>query len=64
MPILAENKHRYPASWRGIREAILERAGNRCEQCGIPNNVWRNKVRWNDKLAIIYIRRIYGYRAG
>lgn len=44
MPILAENKHRYPASWRGIRAAILERAGHRCEKCGIPNHAWRNKV--------------------
>lgn len=44
MPILAENKYRYPANWRGIRAAILERAGNRCEQCGIPNHVWRNKT--------------------
>lgn len=44
MPIRAENKHRYPANWLGIRKAILDRAGHRCEQCGIPNHAWRNKV--------------------
>lgn len=28
----------YPANWRGeIRPAILERANNRCEECGVPN---------------------------
>lgn len=28
MPIRAENKHRYPANWLGIRKAILDRAGH------------------------------------
>lgn len=41
MPIKAENKHRYPANWREIRAAILERAGHRCEQCGVPNGSYR-----------------------
>lgn len=41
MPILAENKHRYPANWRAIRAAILERAGHCCEKCGVPNHVYR-----------------------
>lgn len=41
MPIRPENKHRYPANWRDIRAAILERAGHRCEQCGVPNKSWR-----------------------
>lgn len=44
MPITAENKARYPANWRDIRANIIERAGNRCEQCGISNHAWRNKV--------------------
>lgn len=44
MPIKTENKHRYPSNWREIRAAILERAGDRCEQCGIPNRAWRNNA--------------------
>lgn len=42
MPIKAEHRARYPAHWREIRAGILDRAGNACEQCGIPNRAWRN----------------------
>lgn len=39
MPILPENKGRYPANWKTeIRPAILKRAKNRCEQCGVLNH--------------------------
>lgn len=31
MPIKPENLARYPADWKQIRAAILERAGRRCE---------------------------------
>ena len=31
MPIKAENRKRYPADWKAIRQRILARAGNRCE---------------------------------
>lgn len=41
MPVKPENKARYPANWEAIREQILERAGHRCEWCGIPNHVYR-----------------------
>ena len=44
MPIQAENRHRYPPDWRAIRLAILDRAENRCEQCGVPNHAWRNNA--------------------
>lgn len=37
MPIKPENKHRYPDNWDEIREAILKRADNRCEFCGLEN---------------------------
>ena len=37
MPIKPENKLRYPANWNEIRAAILERAGNCCEQCKVKN---------------------------
>lgn len=43
MPIKPENKHRYPKGWPQIRQRILERAGHRCEWCGVPNYVWRNE---------------------
>ncbi|MFZ1643743.1 MAG: hypothetical protein WAV07_20385 [Candidatus Contendobacter sp.] len=38
MPIKAENQHRYPANWKAIRAAILERAGHRCEFCHAANH--------------------------
>lgn len=37
MPILPENRKRYPANWKEIRAHILTRAGNKCEFCGIEN---------------------------
>lgn len=42
MPILPENKRRYPPrkEWALIRGRILTRAGNKCEWpgCGAPNH--------------------------
>lgn len=37
MPIKPENKGRYPANWKQIRERILARASNCCEQCRVTN---------------------------
>lgn len=37
MPIKPENRNRYPKNWPQIRSAILERAGNTCEKCKVPN---------------------------
>ena len=37
MPIKPENKDRYPKDWKQIRARILERAGNCCEWCHVPN---------------------------
>lgn len=28
---------KYPANWKQIRAAILDRAGNKCERCGVAN---------------------------
>ena len=38
MPIRPENKSRYPPDWAEIRRAILDRAGNCCELCGVRNH--------------------------
>ncbi len=38
MPIKAENKPRYPANWNAIVLRIRQRAGNRCEFCGVRNH--------------------------
>lgn len=49
MPILPENKHRYPADWK-LRSRFVRffRARNRCEWCGVengqPNPITMSKV--------------------
>lgn len=38
MPIRPENRARYPKNWAAISHRIrFERAGNRCEECGVAN---------------------------
>lgn len=37
MPMKPENRDRYPRNWKAIRAAMLDRAGNRCEFCGVDN---------------------------
>jgi 5-methylcytosine-specific restriction endonuclease McrA len=37
MPILPENRKRYPANWNAIRAAILAEYENKCEFCGVEN---------------------------
>ena len=39
MPIKPENKSLYPPDWPEIRIRIRNRAGNRCEGCGIANHL-------------------------
>lgn len=41
MPIKAENLAKYPANWADIRARIQKRAGDRCEECGVPNHSLR-----------------------
>jgi len=38
MPIKAENKARYPKNWLEIRAKIQQRAGDKCEGCGVRNH--------------------------
>ena len=55
MPIKPENKALYPPKreWLKIRADILERAGNRCETCGVMNGryIYRHA---EDKAVFIY----------
>jgi 5-methylcytosine-specific restriction endonuclease McrA len=44
MPIRPENKARYPKDWPAISKRIRERAGDKCEECGVPNGAFRNSV--------------------
>jgi hypothetical protein len=37
MPIRPENKARYPKDWPAISARTRERAGQRCEECGVEN---------------------------
>ena len=55
MPIKKELRHLYPKNWAEIREKILERAGNRCEFCGVRNHTFVPKVGtevWDDPEAV------------
>ncbi len=38
MPIRPENRARYPKDWPAISARIRQRAGNRCEECGVENH--------------------------
>lgn len=44
MPIKPENKLRYPENWLEIRERIRTRANDKCEECGVVNRSWINRI--------------------
>lgn len=55
MPIKPENIARYPKNWNAIRARILERAGFKCEECGIANYRLGGRTRdgqWHDALPL------------
>jgi len=37
MPILPQNRARYPPDWPAISRGVRERAGHRCARCGLGN---------------------------
>lgn len=49
MPIRAEMKDRYPKDWYQISLRVRERAGWKCEWCGVPNGELGGRIhggRW------------------
>jgi 5-methylcytosine-specific restriction endonuclease McrA len=44
MPIRPENRARYPEDWPTISLSIRQRAGNRCEACGVPNGEYGGRL--------------------
>lgn len=53
MPIRPENRDRYPKNWKQIRAAILERAHNRCEFCGVENHTMRLNPKTGKEARIV-----------
>lgn len=51
---------RYPGNWDELRAAVLKRAGNRCEVCGLENGqeVWAVGV-WTCKGRMRKIRSVW-----
>ncbi len=61
---------KYPANWKTeIRPAILKRAGNKCEQCRVPNHslicrgIWGNKPVWQNDDGQIHCAETGQYMA-
>lgn len=44
MPISPANAARYPKDWPMVRARIQQRAGNKCEECGVVNGAWGYRV--------------------
>ena len=51
------NRADYPDNWEEISKRIrFERAGNKCEQCGVPNNWYITRLRggkWEPALHLV-----------
>jgi hypothetical protein len=46
----------YPPTWKQTRERILERAGHKCERCGLRNGI----AGWRDDDGEFWIEPAYG----
>ena len=60
MPIKPENKWFYPKDWPEIRERILQRAGNKCEWCGVKNGEPHPETGARVVLTIMHLNHIIG----
>lgn len=58
MPIRPENRNRYPANWKQIREDILKRANNKCEFCGIVCGIDNYAIRENGSKVVLTIAHL------
>lgn len=50
MPIKPANANRYPPDWPQVRNRILARARNCCEECGLFNHAWG----WRDGAGVFH----------
>lgn len=55
MPILPENRKRYPKDWKQIRRKILDRANSMCEFCGVENYALHPKTGSKVVLTIAHL---------
>jgi hypothetical protein len=53
MPIRPENRCRYPKDWAAISLRIRERAGHKCEDCGVNNYALGGRLPNGDWLAAV-----------
>lgn len=54
----------YPANWPAIRAQVRERAGNKCEQCGVANHAVGARDKrggWHDQADIDHLNSDVGY---
>lgn len=61
MPV---DRSRYPANWDQISARIRERAGNKCERCGVENHAVGARDRdgvWHDERSIDCMNSDRGY---
>lgn len=65
MPIKPENKALYPDNWKTeIRPAILKRADNKCEWCGVDNyaiGARDTDGKWHDEQSIHNMKSDAGF---
>jgi hypothetical protein len=50
-----KNRHNYPANWRKLARACKERAGWRCQKCGIAHKTLRWSP-WTEREWPVYLQ--------
>ena len=62
MPIRPENKNRYPKNWKQISQYIKERAGFKCEICGVRQYAigkWIDNIFYHASGSAFYDQYMY-----